>query len=247
MDKLTLEDVGTKMLEARDTNKVMRYEKFGVFAFRAAEPEEIITTEAGGAVETKNVAKSGDFVITGPAGEQYIIGNAKFGERYQVVSLDGSGGGMATPKPGSAEVDAFFYKGESFTFIAPWGEDMYVADGDIIATPGEKDFYRIDPKVFADTYRMKPTFQFAWAVDSKPWAVWTEGHFDLKGFAAAAERHREGIPWDAALAHAEHGYICAERSDMFGVGTPTPVTLWRWCEKEDHGAKPVTAIRWLKF
>ena len=53
-------------------------------------------------------------------------------------------------------VYAYAYFGKSFTFTAPWNEEMIVEPGDFIATTelGSNDVYRIQREVFEQTYRI---------------------------------------------------------------------------------------------
>ena len=47
------------------------------------------------------------------------------------------------------------YSGETISFKAPWGENMFCEDGDFIAKPIEgvfDDIYRIEKKTFETTY-----------------------------------------------------------------------------------------------
>jgi hypothetical protein len=142
---------------------VQHYEKYGEYRFRPAVAGEIVVTEIDGEEETRQVAKDGQFVITGPAGEEYAIDGIKFGSRYQVT-----GDGVAVPTPGQSDCYAFEHVGQGFTFIAPWGEPMIVREGDMIATTGDdRDVYRIKRTVFDATYRLAETVTTA-LKDSEP-------------------------------------------------------------------------------
>lgn len=48
-------------------------------------------------------------------------------------------------------MDEWFKAGK---FVAPWGEDMIVEEGDLLAVPHPKggEVYRIEQKAFAQTY-----------------------------------------------------------------------------------------------
>jgi hypothetical protein len=55
----------------------------------AAEGEQIVTVLASGHQETTNAAKAGDWIVTNPNGEQYIIGSEKFNSRYEMTAENG--------------------------------------------------------------------------------------------------------------------------------------------------------------
>ena len=66
------------------------YKKFGNVEARKAVPgESITTTLAGGTQETVNTAKEGDWIMTNPDGEQYIISSEKFFSRYENTDKKG--------------------------------------------------------------------------------------------------------------------------------------------------------------
>lgn len=128
--------------------ELKRYKKFGTVHARPAVNGERIVTILDGVKETENTAKHGDIVVTGPKGEEYIIGKDKFKSRYKSTAKHGEyepiGEGFATR-----------YTGEEFRFPAPWGEEMLIQPGDYLYTPaiGSDDIYRIEAEVFKQTYR----------------------------------------------------------------------------------------------
>lgn len=64
--------------------------KQGRVEARPATPgEEITTTLEGGAKETVNKAGEGDWIMTNPGGEQYIISEKKFLGRYEATDEEG--------------------------------------------------------------------------------------------------------------------------------------------------------------
>ncbi len=116
--------------------------------------EKIATVLASGATETTNTAKEGDWVMTNPSGEQYIITEAKFLGRYEATETEGvyqaKGYCRAIPNPFGHPVE----------IMASWGEpqtgdencmfaDVCDADGNNMG--GEP--YIIEAKAFAETYK----------------------------------------------------------------------------------------------
>lgn len=66
------------------------YKKQGrVKARPAVVGEEITTTLEGGTKETVNKVSEGDFIVTNPGGEQYIISGEKFLGRYEETDESG--------------------------------------------------------------------------------------------------------------------------------------------------------------
>lgn len=144
---LTLDSVHRLMLKAKEKGLVKTYHKFGTVKARQAKAGEVIDTIIDGVKETTNTAKSGDFVVTGPAGEEYIIDGKKFGARYEKVS-DGVYKAIGS-------CSAFLWKGSPFSFESSWGERMICDKGDYLASV-EKDLsqpYRIESSVFKKTYK----------------------------------------------------------------------------------------------
>ncbi len=94
------------------------YKKKGeVSAQVALGGETIETILADGTKETTNTAESGDFIITNPGGERYIVKPDKFNKRYAPKEgVDGvyvaKGYCKAIPNP----------FGEDIKIIASWGE-----------------------------------------------------------------------------------------------------------------------------
>ncbi len=125
-----------------------------VTARRAVVGEKIATVLASGAKETDNTAKEGDWIVTNPSGEQYIIGEQKFNGRYE-----------ATDKPGvykakgscRAVVNPF---GKPIEIMASWGEPQTGGVDCMVADTCDADGsnlggkpYLIDAAAFAETYK----------------------------------------------------------------------------------------------
>jgi PGDYG protein len=124
-----------------------------VAARRASAGERIVTVMSSGHVETSVTCDGGEWVITNPGGELYVISAEKFARRYEPAD-DGryraKGIIRAFRNPAGVPV----------TILAPWGEDQ-VQDGDcMFATeffPGDpgrigSDRYLIGAAEFAETY-----------------------------------------------------------------------------------------------
>jgi hypothetical protein len=103
-----------------------------------------VVTVIAGKPETKNLAKPGDYIVTGPAGERYVIAGNRFDRLYEADPA----------RPGE-----FRSKGtvlavlltEPVTFKAPWGEQQRIDAGGVLVKNGD-DIYGIAESVFAETY-----------------------------------------------------------------------------------------------
>ncbi len=61
----------------------VRYRKLGVVhAERAVVTTPVVTTLTDGTIETKNQAQPGDYIVTAPAGERYVVKPDTFLARY---------------------------------------------------------------------------------------------------------------------------------------------------------------------
>lgn len=133
----------------------MIYEKTATIHARLAQPGEIIqTTLANGTIETTNTAHEGDFIVTNPDREQYIIRRDKFSKNYEPTAQEGVFKAIdlirAIKNP----------TGDAIRIIAPWGEEMsgdkdcYITAGYDPDRPDEigDNRYIIGAQEFADTY-----------------------------------------------------------------------------------------------
>ncbi len=155
--KLTREEVIELYKEASNKGLVKEYEKFVKVLARPAKKSEKITTSIEGEKRTKNQAKSGDFVVKNPSGEEYIVSGKKFKQRYTQI-------GEAEDFPNYKRYEAvgivwgFQYHGPDLKIEAPWGEEQIVKDGDMLVSTGKEsydDIYSIQIDIFKDTYRGK--------------------------------------------------------------------------------------------
>lgn len=134
-----------KMLKQRNPQ---HYKKKGVYEYEIAETVQEIHTDINGQRESKKVAKVGDFILTGAAGERYPIRAEKFHSRYKILDKTYA---VATGMCWAAE-----YKGSPFTFVAPWGDEMVCLKGDYLASDNAEitDVYRIEREVFGKSYKI---------------------------------------------------------------------------------------------
>ncbi|MDU8350761.1 hypothetical protein RYA05_02515 [Pseudomonas syringae pv. actinidiae] len=142
----------------QNSSIVNRYKKTGTIQAKLAICGEKIDTVIDGVLETTNTAKEKDMVVKGPAGELYLIGYEKFASRYKVANEPTEN---FSDYEATGECFAFEYKGDDFSFTAPWNEEMIVKSGDFLASPDSKinEVYRIEKVVFAKTYSPAPSDQ----------------------------------------------------------------------------------------
>ena len=142
------------LLEGLKTAQLCK--KFGTVEARAATAgEKVKTTLADGTVEVEeNIANDGDWIVTNPGGESYIISGEKFHSRYEPV-LDGNG--VYAAKGYCRAMPNPF--GVSIEILASWGSPQFGdktcfiacvcdADGNIDDEP-----YLIGYAEFKDTYK----------------------------------------------------------------------------------------------
>ena len=129
--------------------KAKYYDKYAIVKARKATAGEVIqttlkTSEGDTLEETNNTAKDGDFIITNPGGEQYIIKEKQFKESYDALP---NGSFQAKGRVKAIVTD------ENVQFIAPWGEKMKILAGGYLIEK-EDERYGIDAKAFYQTYRL---------------------------------------------------------------------------------------------
>lgn len=130
------------------------FKKQGQVNARPAVAGEMITTTlANGAKETNNTANEGDWIVTNPSGEQYIVSSAKFESRYEPTSVEGV---YAARGYCRAILNPF---DEDIEIMASWGsqqtgnEDCFIADVCDADGVMDNEPYLIDGNVFEQTYR----------------------------------------------------------------------------------------------
>jgi hypothetical protein len=125
--------------------------------------EAIVTFIKGEGHETQSKpAADGDWVVRNrcPAtgNEEYLVEAGIFAERYVGPFSEPDAQGWREFRPQGTEV-RFFVVGErdgTFTFTAPWGEQMVARPGDaIVRNPADpKDSYRVAAAAFECTYEV---------------------------------------------------------------------------------------------
>jgi hypothetical protein len=132
------------------------FEKFKKIKARKAIAGEKIDTYTSDGKETTNTAREGDYVIQNgtSAKELYLLSYDKLSKRYvKEKSIDSK---WSFYKP-NGECKGFVYHGEDTSFIASWNEEMFLKNGDIVASPlpSLDEVYRIAIVEFNQTYRPK--------------------------------------------------------------------------------------------
>lgn len=132
------------------------YKKTGKYDIRLGKPGEKIDTYIDGEKETTKTVHDGELVVKGPKGELYVLTDAKFRKKY-IVDKEPTEEYQQYESKGL--VRAYEYRGEDFTFMADWGEEMICKTGDYLASPvsdaDDRDYpevYRIERSVFDITY-----------------------------------------------------------------------------------------------
>lgn len=152
----TVDRNGSEITEALDSYGQIFKKKGEVRAQQITEETAVITKLADGTVETNNTAMPGDFVVTNPGGEQYVLKSEKFNARYAAKQgadgvYEAKGYCVAVKNPFKTPI----------TMKASWGEmqhgtaDCMVADVyDYETGKREGQPYIIAPKEFKDTYEV---------------------------------------------------------------------------------------------
>ena len=126
-----------------------------VQAERATEATPVETVLADGTEETRNVAEPGDYIVTGPGGERYVVKPETFEARY--VRKPGKKGVYIARGYTLAVRNPF---GQPISIVAPWGERQRGAADCMIAdifdpAKGQRagEPYLIGSAEFARTYK----------------------------------------------------------------------------------------------
>lgn len=128
---------------------VKNYEKFArVQAVQAQGGERIETILANGTKETTNIANSGDWIVTNPGGETYIVPAAKFPKKYEACPELGEN----WYKPAGG-IQKFIELAEDTKFVCSWGEEQFIAKGGFINVSNLDDIYGIARDEFFNTYK----------------------------------------------------------------------------------------------
>lgn len=129
--------------------EVKNYAKFArIQAVQAQGGEAIETILADGTRETTNTANAGDWIVTNPGGEQYIVPGAKFPKKYEPAPEIGEG--WFKPTGG---VQKFMELSEDTSFVCSWDEEQFIAAGGMVNVTSLDDIYGIARGEFFDTYK----------------------------------------------------------------------------------------------
>lgn len=114
---------------------------------RVAETDEEVVTVINGKEETRNTAKTGDYIITGPNGEDYVIKAAGFPGLYEEDAGNPS-------RYVSKHLIRALVLTEDTELTAPWGEKQRAEKGGVVASPVDnpKDIYLIGKGAFEAMY-----------------------------------------------------------------------------------------------
>lgn len=148
------DDIAAYVRDALESGRLIpgRYQKTGEYlARRGAVGEKIVTIMANGLKETENTVVADEngnpgWVVTGVGGEQYIVTDAVFKNKYEPI--DGREGAY---KPKSSPITAA-QTDEAISFIAPWGEVMNIEAGGYLVFTNPSDIYGIQQAEFDATY-----------------------------------------------------------------------------------------------
>jgi hypothetical protein len=116
-----------------------------------ARKRQRVVTQINGTKETSNTAKPGDKIVTGPFGERYVIGAAKFRQLYQRDRA-------RERYVSKARVQALKLK-QNIELVAPWGEKQRALKGGyVVRRVGKaRDVYLIEETAFKKTYKREQT------------------------------------------------------------------------------------------
>lgn len=122
------------------------FKKAGIFSYEISGTEQNVITSIEGIIETTNTAYPGDFILTGQAGEKYVLKAETFAKRYK--ALDDK------TAQATGECWGYVWHREPMSFQSPWGEDMIIETGDMLVSPDKEvsQVYRIEKGVFENTY-----------------------------------------------------------------------------------------------
>lgn len=161
-DKILLQN---ELLNKLDFKSAKGFEKYKeVIARKAIIGEEILTYTKDG-LETKNIAKAGDYVVKNntEAKEMYILTEKKFNARYELKGKIDNNWNIYKPlgKVKGIKVTNKIFKKlgiekgkKEFYIMANWGEKMVVKKNDYLVAPFDNsEVYRIAKKEFFETYK----------------------------------------------------------------------------------------------
>ncbi len=131
------------------TGKPAHYAKSARIQARPAqEGEKIVTVLKDGTQETENIANDGDWVVTNPSGEQYIVPGEKFAQKYEPAEELGEGWYKPTGLP-----QTFIQIHRELKIKASWGE-QYLGSGSFLNITKPEDVYGVAEEEFKETYEL---------------------------------------------------------------------------------------------
>jgi hypothetical protein len=125
--------------------------------------EIVVTIIKGQGQETRSrPARTGDYVVRNrcpeTGNEEYLVSADKFAERYEATATAAGPDGWREFRSTGKTVRFLLLQEDdaSFSFVAPWGEQMVAVPGDaIVQTLGdEQDVYRVARASFDCTYQV---------------------------------------------------------------------------------------------
>jgi PGDYG protein len=124
-----------------------------VGARQVSSSEQVLTILNSGKLETTNQANPGNYIVTNPDGERYVISEPKFLQKYESIGFEDQYQSKGFCK---AITNPF---GDNIEIDTSWGSPQYGDSRCMIATPcdsnGEnldQDPYLIDSVAFINTY-----------------------------------------------------------------------------------------------
>jgi hypothetical protein len=120
-------------------------------------PFIVTTITKDGSIETTNLAKSGDIIMSGPSCEKYVLSPDNFCKFYEARSSnkkEEGDGVYVIPNQSPRFVAKYTHDDRCVTFTAPWGETMLLKPGDYLVKDigGDGCYYRIAEAEFKETY-----------------------------------------------------------------------------------------------
>ena len=126
------------------------YAKFArIQATQAQGGEAIETVLADGTKETANIANAGDWIVTNPGGEQYIVSAEQFAKKYEPAPELGEGWFKPKGKP-----QQFVQIQQDLTFVAPWGKEQFLRKGSYLNVTDLSNIYGVAEEEFLATYKL---------------------------------------------------------------------------------------------
>ncbi len=97
------------------------------------------------------MANAGDWIVTNPGGEKYIVPGEKFAKKYEPATELGAG--WFKPTGGK---QPFVQITQDMEVIAPWGEVQTLKKGGFLHLDvnNPADVYGVAEKEFHDTYKL---------------------------------------------------------------------------------------------